>query len=133
RAHLRNRHLGREQTALTGVFLPPKVENNRHIDVEAYKQNLRASGSKELVSAWLEGDWSVTLGAFFDCWSVKRHVIQPFQIPPEWLRFRSMDWGSASPFSVGWWAVVQDDFTTVDGALLPPRCLARYRQWSRCN
>jgi hypothetical protein len=27
---------------------PSKVDNNRHIDVEAYKQNLRASGSLEI-------------------------------------------------------------------------------------
>src|SRR5271170_142474 len=31
-------------------------------------------------------------------------------LSPDWLRFRSGDWGSASPFSIGWWAVVQDDF-----------------------
>jgi hypothetical protein len=37
-----------------------------HIDVVAYKQRLRASGSQELVRAWLDGDWSVTMGAFFD-------------------------------------------------------------------
>src|SRR5262249_6315636 len=36
----------------------------------------------------------------------------------EWMRFRSMDWGSASPFSVGWWAVVQDDFQA-DAVTLP--------------
>jgi hypothetical protein len=39
-----------------------------------------------------------------------------------------MDWGSASPFSVGWWAVVQDDFET-DGRILPRGCLVRYREW----
>src|SRR5262249_47980689 len=55
-------------TGLKRIFIPSKVDNNVHIDVEAYKQRLRASGSKELVSAWLDGDWSVTLGAFFDCW-----------------------------------------------------------------
>ena len=44
--------------------------------------------------------------AFFDCWEAKRHVVAPFAIPPDWLRFRSMDWGSASPFSVGWWESV---------------------------
>jgi hypothetical protein len=87
-----------------------------------------ASGSKELVAAWLEGDWSVTLGAFFDCWSAKRHVVEPFEVPKEWMRFRSMDWGSAVPFSVGWWAVVQDDFET-DGRVLPRGCLVRYREW----
>jgi len=39
-----------------------------------------------------------------------------------------MDWGSAVPFSVGWWAVVQDDFTT-DGVVLPRGCLVRYREY----
>jgi hypothetical protein len=58
---------------------------------------MRHSGSKELVSAWLDGDWSVTLGAFFDCWDSKRHVVKAFEVPKEWMRFRSMDWGSASP------------------------------------
>ena len=127
-APLGNRITRDEQTGLKRVFIPSKVDNNRHIDVEAYKQNLRASGSKELVSAWLDGDWSVTLGAFFDCWDSKRHVVRPFAVPAEWMRFRSMDWGSASPFSVGWWAVVQDDFET-DGRTLPRGCLVRYREW----
>src|SRR5262249_37958973 len=71
---------------------------------------------------------SVSLGAFFDCWSAKRHVVKPFEVPKEWMRFRSMDWGSAVPFSVGWWAVVQDDFTT-DGVVLPRGCLVRYREY----
>src|SRR5262245_28126912 len=63
-----------------------------------------------------------------DCWDSKRHVVRPFEVPAEWMRFRSMDWGSASPFSVGWWAVVQDDFDT-DGRVLPRGCLVRYREW----
>jgi hypothetical protein len=119
-------------TGLERIFIPSKVDNNCHIDVEDYKQRLRASGSKELVAAWLEGDWSVTLGAFFECWNSKRHIVRPFEVPADWLRFRSMDWGSASPFSVGWWAVVQDDFAT-DGRTLPRGCLVRYREWYGCK
>jgi hypothetical protein len=115
-------------TGLERVFIPSKVDNNQYIDVEAYKQRLRASGSKELVAAWLDGDWNVALGAFFDCWDTKRHVIAPFEVPKDWMRFRSMDWGSASPFSVGWWAVVQDDFE-VHGRVLPRGCMVRYREW----
>jgi hypothetical protein len=117
-------------THLERIFIPSRVDNNQHIDIEAYKQRLRGSGSSELVRAWLDGDWSVTLGAFFDCWEDKRHVIDPFPIPGEWMRFRSMDWGSASPFSVGWWAVVQDDYPLInDGRILPRGCMVRYREW----
>jgi hypothetical protein len=103
-APLGNRIIRDPLSGLERVFIPSRVDNNQHIDVEAYKQRLRASGSKELVRAWLDGDWSVTMGAFFDCWEAKRHVVAPFAIPSDWMRFRSMDWGSASPFSVGWWA-----------------------------
>ena len=39
-----------------------------------------------------------------------------------------MDWGSASPFSVGWWAVVGDDHTLFD-RVLPRGSLIRYREW----
>lgn len=127
-----NKILTDPETGLKRVFIPSKVDNNHHIDVEAYKQRLRAVGSNELVRAWLDGDWSVAFGAFFDCWEVKRHVVRPFGVPKEWLRFRSMDWGSASPFSVGWWAVVQDDFET-DGRTLPRGCLVRYREWYGCK
>jgi hypothetical protein len=86
------------------VFIPSKVTQNRYLGSD-YIANLQMQGSEALVKAWLEGDWSVIEGAFFDNWSYERHVLRPFQIPKDWLRFRSADWGSAAPFSVGWWAV----------------------------
>jgi hypothetical protein len=89
-APLGNRIICDPVTGLERVFIPSKVDNNQYIDVEAYKQRLRASGSQELVRAWLDGDWSVTLGAFFDCWESKRHVIEPFAVPPEWLPLSGM-------------------------------------------
>ena len=39
-----------------------------------------------------------------------------------------MDWGSAAPFSVGWWAVVSDEYP-VGSARLPRGALVRYREW----
>jgi hypothetical protein len=44
------------------------------------------------------------------------------------LRFRSADWGSAKPFSVGWWAVVGDGHQ-IEGRILPRGALVRYREW----
>ena len=92
-APLGNKVITDPVTGLARVFIPSKVDNNVFIDAEAYKQRLRASGSAELVAAWLAGDWSVTLGAFFDCWNTARHVIRPFEVPKDWMRFRAMDWG----------------------------------------
>jgi len=85
-----------------------------------------------LVRAWLEGDWSVIDGAFFDCWSSEQHVLAPFTVPADWLRFRSFDWGSAKPFSVGWWAVPSDDYVLDGGKTLPRGSLVRYREWYGC-
>ena len=122
-----------DRTGLERVFIPSKVGDNRYLG-EDYVQRLKASGSEELVRAWLDGDWNVVEGAFFDCWRTDRHVVDPFDIPRHWLRFRSMDWGSASPFSVGWWAVASEatqatSVGTADTVTIPRGCLVRYREW----
>lgn len=117
-------------TGLTRVFIPSKITDNPKL-LEAdpgYISRLKSTGSEQLVRAWLEGDWNIVEGAFFSEFSTARHVIPAFSIPPEWTRFRSMDWGSARPFSVGWWAVVQDDLP-LDGRILPRGAIIRYREW----
>jgi hypothetical protein len=106
-------------------YIPSRVGNNRILlanDPE-YVNRLHLVGSPELVKAWLEGDWNVIAGAFFPEFTGERHVIKPFEIPGHWLRFRAMDWGSAKPFSVGWYAVASGDTD------LPRGCLVKYREW----
>lgn len=111
------------------VFIPSRVTDNKYLGTD-YIGNLYQVGSKALVDAWVFGDWDIVEGAFFDCWDTSKHVIRPFEIPPEWLRFRSADWGSAKPFSVGWWAVVGDDHALGQGLQTLPRgSLVRYREW----
>lgn len=116
-----------EQTDLQRVYIPSRVRDNRYLGTD-YVQRLKAVGSETLVRAWLEGDWSVIEGAFFDCWSYDKHVVKPFSIPEDWLRFRSADWGSAAPFSIGWWAVASNDHT-VAGRVIPRGAIVRYREW----
>ena len=117
------------------VFIPSKLENNRALltaDPD-YINRLYLVGSDQLVKAWLEGDWSAIEGAFFDCWSSERHVIEPFSIPEHWHRFRAGDWGSAAPFSFGWYAVVDGEFPGLPeghpARTLVRGCLVRYREW----
>jgi hypothetical protein len=117
-----------EKLARERVYIPSKLQDNRYLGGD-YVAGLQMVGSETLVKAWLEGDWSVIEGAFFDCWSTERHVVRPFEIPGDWLRFRSMDWGSAAPFSVGWWAVVPDLYVLDNGKVLPRGCMVRYREW----
>jgi len=118
------------ETGITRVFVPSKVSDNPALleNDPGYINRLRAVGSPQLVAAWLDGNWDVIEGAFFSEFSRARHVITPFPIPSSWIRFRSMDWGSASPFSVGWWAVVQDSFIH-DDRIIPRGAIIRYREW----
>jgi hypothetical protein len=108
------------------IYIPSRVADNAFLGDE-YVANLQMSGSPELVRAWLEGDWSVIAGAFFPEFSLERHVVKPFEIPAHWLRFRAMDWGSAAPFSVGWYAV--SDGQEIDGRYYPANALIKYREW----
>lgn len=116
------------------VFIPSKIQDNRTLlanDPE-YIDRLYLVGSSALVKAWLDGDWNAVDGAFFDKWSMARNVIRPVELPKEWIRFRSMDWGSARPFSVGWWAVAGDVFRA-DSLTIPRGALIRYREWYGSN
>lgn len=129
------------------AVIPSRITDNRvllHGD-PGYIDRLHLVGSEALVKAWLEGDWSAIEGAFFDQWS-QRNVVRPFEIPKDWTRFRSFDWGSAKPFSVGWWAIAGDETrlgTLARGAIregsgqgslvIPRGALIRYREWYGCQ
>lgn len=118
-----------ETIRVSRVFIPSKLTDNPTLMADpTYVARLYQSGSKELVRAWLHGDWDIVEGAYFDCWGHDKHVLEPFEIPRDWLRFRSMDWGSAKPFSVGWWAVVPDN-QMINGTWLPRGAIIRYREW----
>ncbi len=54
------------------------------------------------------GEWGVAAGQYFRQWRTDLHVVEPFKIPDGWTRFRSMDWGSARPYAVHWWAIDYD-------------------------
>jgi hypothetical protein len=121
------------ETGMSRVFIPSRLSDNPKLlaNDPGYVSRLKAAGSEQLVRAWLEGDWNVIEGAFFPEFSTARHVIAPFEIPGYWTRFRSMDWGSAKPFSIGWWTVAQDDFKH-DGRVIPRGAMIRYREWYGC-
>jgi hypothetical protein len=112
-------------------YIPAQLDDNPSMmaDDPGYERRLEGLGSESLVRAMRWGDWDVIEGAFFDCWDPRRHVVRPFEIPRDWSRIRSGDWGSAHPFSFGWWAIVNEKFRTSEGLWLPRGCLVRYREW----
>ena len=114
------------KTGLTRLFVPSRIQDNQILlsSDPSYINRLKGAGSEALVKAWLDGDWDIVAGAFFDCWDRARHVLRPFEIPKDWPRFRSFDWGSAKPFSVGWYAVSDGEFADI-----PRGALVKYREW----
>ncbi len=107
------------------VYIPARVSDNPTLPRD-YQAGLHMSGSPQLVKAWLEGDWNVVAGAFFPEFG-PAHILPVSALPSEWPRFRSGDWGSARPFSFGWWAIA-------DGSNdLPRGALVRYREWYGWN
>lgn len=113
---------------MTRQFIPAKLTDNPSINPTDYVSKLEGLGSPALVKAMRDGDWNVVAGAFFPEVSTERHVITPRSLPAYWLKFRSFDWGSARPFSVGWW-------TVSDGELadFPRGAIIRYREWYGCQ
>lgn len=119
----------RKTVSLDRVFIPSKLGDNALLmrNDPTYILRLRQSGSEALVKAWLEGDWSIVDGAFFDEWDEAKHVLQTtewlFKIPESALRFRAFDWGSAKPFSVGWYALSDGTWG------LPKNALLKFAEW----
>jgi hypothetical protein len=110
------------------VFIPSRLTDNMILmkSDPFYVARLQQQGSAQLVKAWLEGDWDVVIGSFFDCFDPRRHVLPVSvleSIPYIARRFRSFDWGSAKPFCVGWYVLSDGTWG------LPPNALLKYREW----
>jgi phage terminase large subunit len=55
-----------------------------------------------------DGKWVIAEGAIYDDWRADLHVIDRFEIPAGWRRFRAVDFGYTNAFVCQWWAVDTD-------------------------
>lgn len=96
-------------------FIQARVMDNQALmqNDPDYIKSLQALPPK-LRKAWLDGDWDIFEGQFFEDFINKKehykdrrwtNVIEPFEIPPTWTIYRSYDHGYSKPFSCGYWAV----------------------------
>lgn len=114
---------------LERVFIPSKIKNNKLLlrNDPTYILRLKSAGSEALVKAWLDGDWNIVDGAFFDEWDQNKHVLRTedwlHRIPRNAPKFKAFDWGSAKPFSVGWYTVSDGTWGLPFGALL------KFKEW----
>lgn len=97
------------------AFVSAKVSDNMALmqSDPDYIKTLQALPPK-LRKAWLDGDWDIFEGQFFEDFIDKpdnykerkwTNVIEPFEIPASWNIYRSYDHGYSKPFSCGYWAV----------------------------
>jgi len=112
------------QTGLLRLAIHSHYQENPHLvenDPDYLKRLEALDGPKR--EAWLLGSWDIVAGGMFgDLWDDRRHVIEPFAIPPSWYVDRSFDWGSYRPYSVGWWAQSDgSDVTLRDGTRMATR------------
>lgn len=96
-------------------YIPALATDNPYLS-EDYIYELEQKPAK-LRDALLFGKWDAFEGQVFTEWQndpehygdrQNTHVIDEFDIPEYWTRYRSFDFGYTKPFSVGWWAVDED-------------------------
>lgn len=107
---LRNIEYIANDTGRSRIFIPAALEDNPSLvendpgyvkTLESYKYI-----NEKLYRAWRHGDWDVFEGMYFTEWDVSKHVVEPFEIPLFWDRYRSIDWGySPDPAVCSWYAV----------------------------
>ena len=86
-------------------FIPAKLSDNPYLmEGGQYEANLLSLPEMQRRQL-LEGDWAVADGAAFSEFRSTKHVIEPFDIPTDWRRFRSCDYGYSSYSAVHWFAI----------------------------
>jgi hypothetical protein len=86
-------------------FIPATLKDNPYLYKEGtYEANLLSLPEMQRRQL-LDGDWAMADGAAFSEFRQLTHVCEPFEIPHEWRRFRSADFGYSSYSAVHWFAI----------------------------
>lgn len=102
-----------EETGLERCFIPASLDDNYALmqNDPMYEHRLKLMGPK-LYRALRMGDWSIIEGAAFEELEFRVHGCAPCMPPEGATVWRSMDWGYAAPFSVGWYFEDYDGVVT---------------------
>ena len=105
-------------------FIPARLSDNPYLsaagDYEAMLLSLPEQQRRQL----LEGDWDIKEGAAFTEFNRDVHVVEPFRIPNNWVKFRACDYGYGSYSGVIWFAVAPDEQLVVYRELYVSKVLA---------
>ena len=105
-------------------FIPATLFDNPYLsDDGMYEANLLSLPEHQRRQL-LEGDWDINEGAAFPEFTRRVHVVEPFDIPKSWPRFRAADYGYGSYSAVLWFAVAPDEQLIVYRELYVSKVLA---------
>ena len=76
------------------IFIPSLLDDNRFLCTQdpSYRDRLTALPEREK-RALLFGDWDIFDGQYFCEFDASRHVVPAFEIPREWRKYRTVDYG----------------------------------------
>jgi len=87
-------------------FIPATLFDNPYLSEDGmYEANLLSLPEHQRRQL-LEGDWDINEGAAFPEFNRRIHVVDPYEVPSNWTRFRACDYGYGSYTGVVWFAVV---------------------------
>ena len=86
-------------------FVPARLTDNPFLMADGQYEAMLLSLPEVERKRLLEGDWDVAEGAAFPEFAKGKHVVEPFDLPTNWPRIRSADYGYASPSCVLWGAI----------------------------
>jgi len=89
-------------------FIRARLDDNPIYANDAEYRRTLETLPEHLRRAFLEGDWNVFAGQYFDIFDVGRHTARPEEIrlEPWWPRWISIDWGFQHPSAVYWHCAV---------------------------
>ena len=90
-------------------FIPAKLQDNPYLMQTDDYYIMLASLPEVQRKQFLDGDWDAYEDSAFPEFNKTTHVVEPFDIPRGWYKFRSADWGYSSPACVLWFAVDYDN------------------------
>jgi hypothetical protein len=90
---------------ITRRFIPAKLQDNPYLMQTDDYYVMLASLPEAQRKQFLDGDWDAYENSAFPEFDKRIHVVEPFEIPRGWYKFRAADWGYSSPACVLWFAV----------------------------
>ena len=98
-------HTKEDQPLFKRRFIPASLFDNPYLADSGDYETMLLSMPEHQRKQLLEGNWDVNEGAAFPEFNRQIHVVDPYDIPNSWAKFRACDYGYGSWTGVVWFAV----------------------------